>query len=188
MARLNGRGYLILVGGLGVERLAELAWSARNRRRSGPGRRAAPSTFPLMVAVNVGLFAVCAARARGRPAPPPAVGGAARVGLGGAVALRLWCIRSLGEAWNVQASVPQRLRPVTSGPYRFVRHPNYVAVALEFACLPVAGGAYTEALWLSATNALVLVPRIRAEEALLDAVPGYREAFAGVPRFLPRLR
>jgi hypothetical protein len=56
------------------------------------------------------------------------------------------------------------------------------AVALEFACLPVAVGAVREAVWLSLADAVVLWPRIRAEEALLDCLPGYREAFAGVPR------
>jgi methyltransferase len=74
---------------------------------------------------------------------------------------------------------------ITSGPYRWLRHPNYTAVAVEFACLPVAVGAVREAVWLSAADALVLWPRIRAEEALLDRLPGYRDAFAGVPRFVP---
>jgi methyltransferase len=76
---------------------------------------------------------------------------------------------------------------VTGGPYRWVRHPNYLAVILEFAALPVAVGAYPEAVLLSMANAAVLVPRIRAEEALLEGVPGYREAFAGIPRLLPNL-
>ena len=74
----------------------------------------------------------------------------------------------------------------TGGPYRWIRHPNYVAVGLEFLCLPLAVGAVPEALLLALANAAVLVPRIRAEERLLDAVPGYREAFQGVPRFIPR--
>ena len=66
-----------------------------------------------------------------------------------------------------------------------MRHPNYTAVAIEFACLPLAVGAVREAVWLSLANLGVLWPRIAAEEALLDRLPGYREAFAGVPRFIP---
>ena len=81
---------------------------------------------------------------------------------------------------------PRTARFETGGPYRYVRHPNYVAVALEFLCLPIAVGAVPEAVVLSVANAAVLVPRIRAEERLLDAIPGYREAFDGVPRFIPR--
>jgi methyltransferase len=100
--------------------------------------------------------------------------------------LRIWVIRTLRADWNVTAHVRRDLRIETGGPYRFVRHPNYVAVALEFACLPTAVGAAPEALVLSLVNAAVLVPRIRAEERLLDAIPGYREAFRGVPRFIPR--
>ena len=180
---LTRRGRSLLVAGLGAMRLAELAWSARNLRRSGPGKAAAPSSFPLMAGANVALFLVCGVPRR--RVPPRAVEAVALTGLGGALALRLWVIRSLGPAWNVRAVVPETIRVVRHGPYRWVRHPNYVAVALEFACLPAAVGAYSEGVLLSAANVAVLVPRIRAEEALLDGVPGYREAFAGVPRFLP---
>jgi len=90
--------------------------------------------------------------------------------------------------WNVRAAVPADMEPVTGGPYRWVRHPNYVAVAVEFAALPVFGGGYAEALALSAANAAILRWRIRAEERLLDAIPAYRRAFAGVPRFVPLRR
>jgi methyltransferase len=76
---------------------------------------------------------------------------------------------------------------VTTGPYRFIRHPNYVAVILEFAALPMAGGAWLSALVLSALNGLVLWDRIRDEERLLAAVPGYEEALGGRARFLPGL-
>jgi methyltransferase len=183
MALLSRRGQSVLVAGLGAMRLAEVAWSSRNLRRSGAGGRAAPRSFPLMVAANVALFTLCVVPRRRRP--PPAVEAAALAGLAAAVGLRLWVIASLGPAWNVKGLVPEEMTVVTRGPYRWVRHPNYLAVIVEFACLPVAVGAYGEAVLLSAANAAVLVPRIRAEETLLDRVPGYREAFAGVPRFLP---
>jgi methyltransferase len=174
----------MLGAGLGMMRLAELGWSRRNLRRAGPGQQAAPRGFPAMVAVNLALFLLCAVPRRRRP--PAGLELAALTGLGAAVVLRLWAIASLGEGWNVTAVVPEGLRVVTAGPYRWVRHPNYLAVIVEFACLPVAVGAYWEAMLLSAANAAVLVPRIRAEEALLDRVPGYSEAFAGIPRLLPR--
>ncbi len=176
---------LALTAGLAAQRLVELRWSARNLRRAGAGPRAAAPTFPLMVSVNIALFAMCALRRR-RPAPAPVLEGAALIGLATAVGLRLWVIRSLGDAWNVQAQVAPTTAVVTRGPYRWVRHPNYVAVALEFACLPIAIGAFGDAIVLSAANACVLLPRIREEEALLDELAGYREAFSGVPRFLPR--
>lgn len=105
--------------------------------------------------------------------------------LGAATALRWWSIRSLGIEWNVRAEVPDDLHPVTGGPYRFVRHPNYVAVALEFVALPMAGGAAWSALGLSLVNAAVLWDRIRAEERLLAEVPSYARAFNGRARFIP---
>ncbi|HEY6379759.1 MAG TPA: isoprenylcysteine carboxylmethyltransferase family protein [Candidatus Dormibacteraeota bacterium] len=186
MARLNGRGYLAILAALATQRLFEVGWSARNLRRSGPGRRAAARSFPLMVGANVALFAVPALTRYRRPAPPPPVRALALIGVGVATALRLWVIRTLGDGWNVEARVPESLVVATDGPYRWVRHPNYAAVSLEFACVPLLGGAYGQAVALSAANAMVLLPRIREEEALLDAIPGYREAFAGRPRFLPR--
>ena len=185
MAVLSRRGRSALVAGLGGMRLAEVVWSARNLRRAGGGSQAAPRSFPLMVSINVALFGLCIVPRRRRP--PLVLELAALTGLLAAVGLRLWVIACLGPAWNVKAVVPKRMEVVTRGPYGWIRHPNYLAVILEFAALPVAVGAYPEAVALSAANAAVLVPRIRAEEELLDRVPGYREAFAGVPRLLPDL-
>jgi methyltransferase len=182
---MRGRTRTALVIATGAQRLVELRLSARNRAGERPSEQAAASTYPVMVAAHVALFAVCAWPRRGRQVPRP-IEAAALAGLAAATALRLWAIRTLGTSWNVTAHVPKDGQVVTGGPYRYVRHPNYVAVALEFLCLPVAVGAVPEAAILSAANTAVLVPRIRAEERLLDAIPGYREAFRGVPRFIPR--
>ncbi len=105
--------------------------------------------------------------------------------LAGATGLRWWSIRSLGDQWNVRGIVSEDLRPVSEGPYRWIRHPNYLAVILEFAALPMAGGAWATAIGLSALDGAVLFDRITAEEALLAEVPGYRKAFAGKARFIP---
>ena len=186
VSMVNGRGYLAVIGVLGAQRIVEASWSARNLRRSGPAPTASPETFPAMVLANAALFVAPAITRYGRRRPHPGVQAGAALALAGAVALRLWVIRTLGAQWNVRAAVPADMEPVTGGPYRWVRHPNYVAVAVEFAALPVLGGGYAEALALSVANAAVLRSRIRAEERLLDAIPAYRRAFAGVPRFLPR--
>jgi len=174
-----------LVAAVGALRLRELARSRRNEcGLRGP--RAAARTYPLMVAAHVGLCTlplVEAAVRRRRPRAPALWLGV----LGAATALRWWSVATLGTSWNVRAVVPADLRPVTGGPYRFVRHPNYVAVALEFAALPLAGGATWSALGLSLLDAVVLADRIRAEERLLAAVPGYEEAFRGRARLVPGL-
>jgi methyltransferase len=172
-----------VVAAVGVQRMRELALSRRNEQ-GVRGRRAAARTYPLMVAAHAGLCTLplleVAVRGRRSRAPLLWLGV-----LGAATALRWWSIGTLGERWNVRAVVPADLRPATGGPYRFLRHPNYLAVALEFAALPLAGGATWSALGLSALNGLVLFDRIREEERLLGEVPGYEEAFRGRARLIP---
>jgi methyltransferase len=137
-----------------------------------------------MVTVHVALFvlplleAKLAHRRSRRPAVWLAV-------LAAATGLRWWSISSLGPQWNVRAIVPLDLRPVATGPYRWVRHPNYLAVILEFFALPMAGGAWISALGLSILDGAVLVDRIRSEEELLFEASGYEEAFSGKARFIP---
>jgi methyltransferase len=181
---LTTRRRTALVALLAAQRLAELRHSARNLTRSDDGAPSSPGTYPAMVAAHVALFVIAGWPRRGRSVPAT-VECIALAGVAAAVGLRLGVILTLGESWNVTAHVSPTTRVVTTGPYRWLRHPNYTAVALEFACLPIAVGAVREAVWLSLADAMVLWPRIRAEEALLDRLPGYREAFAGVPRFVP---
>jgi methyltransferase len=175
--------YLGILAAEGLQRGRELRLSRRNETGlTAP--RAAGRSYPLMVALHVALFLlppVEVAALRRRPRLPWLWIGM----LGGAVTLRWWSVSALGRRWNVRALVPDDLRPETGGPYRWLRHPNYLAVAVEFAALPMAGGAWLCALGLSFLNGLVLWDRIRDEERLLDRAPGYREAFAGRARFIP---
>jgi methyltransferase len=174
--------YAVLLAAVGAERLRELAVS-RAHERTLTGARAAPSSYPLMVAAHVGLITLPLLEASLRGRSRPRWGWVAV--LAGATALRVWSIRSLGAAWNVRAVVPRDLAPVRRGPYEYIRHPNYLAVILEFVAVPMIAGAWLSAVVLSAVNAVVLVDRIREEERLLDESPAYREAFAGKSRFIP---
>jgi methyltransferase len=83
--------------------------------------------------------------------------------------------------------VPSDLRVVDSGPYRWIRHPNYVALGMEFLGLPLIGGAYLSALGLGLANAALLRRRIVEEDALLMAIPAYRERMGDKPAFIPRV-
>lgn len=184
--------YALVLAGFGLQRLAELAYSSRNEarlRRTVPDTpRAAASTFRWMALANVGLFTLPALEvAVRRPRLPRAIAAVGWLGALAAVGVRLSVLVTLRDQWNVRAFVPSALRVVDHGPYRYVRHPNYAAVALEFACLPLIGGAYVSAAVLSLANAFVLSRRILDEERLLERVPGYRERMGGKPRFLPRL-
>jgi len=76
---------------------------------------------------------------------------------------------------------------VTTGPFRFVRHPNYTGVILEMISLPLIHTAWITAIVTSLAYFLVLSKRIRAEEGVLMANPEYRAAMGGKPRFVPGL-
>jgi methyltransferase len=82
--------------------------------------------------------------------------------------LRYWCISSLGRCWNTRILVIPDMQPVRRGPYRFLQHPNYLAVALELACVPLIFNAWITAIVAGLMNALLLLfIRIPAEEAAL---------------------
>ena len=102
-------------------------------------------------------------------------------------AVRWWVIRSLGAHWNVQIVDSTRLGVVTSGPFRYVRHPNYAAVFAEMLALPLIHTAWITAAAGAVAHVGVLMQRLSTEERVLFANPDYRAAMAGKPRFLPGL-
>jgi methyltransferase len=101
--------------------------------------------------------------------------------------VRWWVIRSLGEHWNVQVVDSTRLGVVTSGPFRYVRHPNYAAVFSELLALPLIHTAWITAVAGAIAHLGVLAQRLSTEERVLLANPDYRAAMSGKPRFLPGL-
>lgn len=179
--------YLALLCGLATLRLLELWVSARHRARllAAGGRQVREPFYPLMVCVHVGLFVACVLEvvACDRPVLPWLAGGMLAV-LGLCLAGRVWVWRSLGAQWNVRI-IAAPLPVITTGPYRYVRHPNYTIVIAEFFALPLAHSAYLTALGFSLLNALVLWHRLRLEEAVLSSRPEYVARMGGKPRFLP---
>lgn len=82
--------------------------------------------------------------------------------------LRYWCMRSLGRHWNTRILIVPGTQPVIRGPYRFLRHPNYLVVAVEILSLPLTFGAFFTAITFSILNAwLLLRIRIPLEEKSL---------------------
>ncbi len=102
-----------------------------------------------------------------------------------AAGLRLWVIRILDGRWTTRIVVLPQVTPVTGGPYRFLRHPNYLAVITEMLALPLIHTAWLTAIVFSLLNAWLLRVRIRAEEAGLARVSDYDAVFADRPRLLP---
>jgi methyltransferase len=83
--------------------------------------------------------------------------------------LRYWAITSLGRCWNTRIVIFDQMTMVQSGPYRYLRHPNYLAVVLEIAAIPALVGAwYTALLFSIANGALLLLIRIPAEERAMN--------------------
>jgi methyltransferase len=101
--------------------------------------------------------------------------------------VRWWVIRTLGEHWNVQVMDSTKLGVITSGPFRYVRHPNYAAVFVEMIALPLIHTAWITALAGAIFHVVVLTFRLSAEERVLFANPDYAAAMRAKPRFLPGL-
>ena len=101
--------------------------------------------------------------------------------------VRLWVVRTMGTLWNVQVMNSVGLGVVTSGPFRFVRHPNYTAVFVEMFALPLIHTAWITAVLGCIGYMAAISQRIALEESVLLANPAYRTAMAGKPRFLPGL-
>jgi methyltransferase len=182
--------YVVLVAIVAVLRIVELRISRRNQQRLAErgATRAADPRFPAMVAVHTCVLAGAAAEVvfLERPLYPilASVMGALFLA---ANALRWWVIRTLGAHWNVQVMDSARLGVVTTGPYRWVRHPNYSAVFVEMLALPLIHTAWITAIAGTAAHGWVLRGRVTAEEKVLLAEPAYRAAMADKPRFVPFL-
>lgn len=82
--------------------------------------------------------------------------------------LRYWAIRSLGKFWNTRILIVPGERLVTKGPYKYLRHPNYVSVVIEIAVIPLIFSCYITAAVFTALNLLALRRRIRIEESALS--------------------
>lgn len=181
--------YTALIALVVVQRLWELAVSKRNERalRAEGAIEAGAGHFPVMVALHTAFLASCVAEVWlwGRPLLP-ALALVALASLLAASALRIWAIRTLAGRWTTRVLCLPGARPVTRGPYRLLRHPNYLAVILEMAALPLVHTAWATALVFSLANAALLRHRIRCEEEALQATGRYRDHLGDRPRFVPR--
>jgi len=154
-------------------RLAELAHARRNTARlmargaieHGRGH------YPVIVTLHAGWLTALAVLVP--PDTPPqwpwlAVFAALQIA-------RVWIIASLGSYWTTRIITLPDAPLVRRGPYRFLRHPNYLVVVGEIAVLPLAFGAWHIALGFSILNALILAWRIRVEQAALASRAAARE-------------
>jgi methyltransferase len=164
--------YWTLLTIIAGERVAELVVSARHANallRRG-GVEYGFSHFPVMIALHVALIAGCVLEPLlGHRAFIPALGWTMLAVAVAANALRWWCISTLGERWTARVIVLPGAPLVRSGPYRWFAHPNYVAVIVEGAALPLTGSAWITATTFTVLNAALLTVRIRCESGALKA-------------------
>jgi methyltransferase len=182
--------FLGLCAAVGACRLIEMRISRRHQRALGTrGAELIPEpVFGAMVALHSGVIGGAALEVVVLHRPYVAAVGVPALALVVlANLLRLWVIATLGVHWNVRVVRSMPLGVVTAGPYRFVRHPNYVAVFVELLALPLVHGAYLAAAAGTLLHLVILRRRVALEESVLMADEGYRRAFADKPRFLPTL-
>jgi methyltransferase len=169
-----------------LERVLELVVSARNARRlrSRGAVEAGRGHYRTLVLFHVAFLVTLLVLSARDTGPGSVLTLAALAGALLAQALRWWAVATLGERWSTRVLVLPGARPVTEGPYRFLRHPNYLAVAMEMLFLPLALASPVAALVFSLGNAGLLAVRIRAEERALGEE--WASAFRGKPRLFPR--
>jgi len=173
---VNSRiAYTVLIALVAVQRLWELQISKRNLRslRSRGGREAGAGHYPWMVALHTAFLVSCVAEVWVFDRPwQPLVGLVSVVVLIAALGLRWWALRALGDRWTTRVVVVPGETLVKSGPYRWLRHPNYLAVVLEIAAIPMLHCAWVTAVTFSVANLVLLKVRVGAEEGALDRAAG----------------
>jgi len=195
MTQIPNTIFPLLVAVTIVQRLHELLRSRNNQHEMaerGFERVDSSLSYACMVGVHTTWFIAMLCEHYLRSSSIPAViSWVALIVFVAAQLLRVWALRVLGSQWNVQVMAPasdgDNVRLVTVGPYRYVRHPNYLAVILEFAALPLVGSATITAVVWSCLNGLVLYFRIRREEQYLKRRPGFEGCLSKVPCLVPRL-
>lgn len=168
--------FTLLVAAVAVARIGELVVAKRHLRwaREQGGVEYGAGHYPAMVLLHAAFLVACLVEVPVADRPfLPALGWPALVLLGAAHALRWWCITSLGKRWTTRVVVVPGAPLVTRGPYRWMRHPNYVAVALEIIALPLVHSAWVTAVVFTVLNAVLLLRfRIPVEERALSEAAG----------------
>jgi methyltransferase len=183
------RYYFIFLGLLAARKVLDQLRSKRNVRRLQQQRQILPSTdraFPWMLLAHVAFFVLT-------PLEVvllhreflPGLGIPMIVLFGLAALLRWWATSLLKEQWSSRVVVPQDLQPVHSGPYRLVRHPNYLAVSLELLAAGLMYSAFLATAVVGVLNLYATVKRIHTEEEVLFQLPAYRTVMANKARLIP---
>ncbi len=163
-------GFTGLTALLALQRLWELRRSRHNEMmmEAQGGVEFYQQHYRLMIALHGSWFAAMLAEAWFFRTPPPVwLVIAAFSGLAAGLTLRYLAIQALGVRWSTRIYVVPDAPLIQHGIYRFMRHPNYLGVILEIACVPLLHAAYGTAFFWSLANLALLRHRIRLEEKAL---------------------
>ncbi|MBK1698121.1 hypothetical protein CKO21_12810 [Rhodovibrio salinarum] len=151
-----------------LQRLAELIHARRNdqRLRAAGGMEYGARHYPLIVGLHAAWLATLAVSVP-QDAPIYPVPLVLFLMLQG---FRVWTLISLGRFWTTRVIVVPGSARVSRGPYRILRHPNYLIVALEIPLLPLVFGLWPLAIAFGAANLAMLAWRIRVEERALATI------------------
>ena len=167
--------YLGLIALVSLQRLWELALSRRHVRELEAlgAREVGGDHYRWMVALHVAFLMSCALEPwLADRSFEPLVGGVALAVLAAAQGLRFWTISTLGDLWTTRVMVVPGARRVTTGPYRWLRHPNYVAVIAEIAAIPMVHTAWVTAVVFSLLNLGMLSARLKVERTVVEGMAG----------------
>ena len=164
--------WYLLIALIVIQRLIELAIARINTRRllAEGAVEVGAGHYPLIVGLHAAWFVCLTVFVPGDSFIDPIL-----LGLFIALQLgRVWVLTSLGRYWTTRIITVPGAPLVRRGPFRFVRHPNYLIVEAEIIVVPLIAGAWELALLFGIANAAVLAIRIRAEEAVLAPRRGGR--------------
>jgi methyltransferase len=162
--------YYLLILAVGIERVVELVVSTRNAQWSFAqgAKEFGRSHYPVMVAIHTALLVGCVVEPWALHRPfIPWLGWPMLVVATLSQGLRWWCITTLGRRWNTRVIVLPQAPLVREGPYRWLHHPNYVAVVAEGFALPLVHTAWLTAVIFTLANAMLLRVRLQVENSAL---------------------
>jgi methyltransferase len=173
---------ILLLGFVTLQRLAELGWARRNTRRllAAGGVEFGRPHYRFVVALHAIWLGGLWLLAPLRPLDPLLLALFVVLQLG-----RAWVILTLGGRWTTRVIVVPGEVLVARGPYRWLRHPNYLIVAAEMAVVPLAFGLAVYAAAFSILNAALLFHRIRIETAALGLAKGASARLGGAQPLAP---
>lgn len=182
--------YILLLVVVGIGRLAELVISRRNQRQLEKQgvRKIHEPLFRVLVLLHGSILVSAGLEVLflRRPLIPALAISMAIIFILSNV-LRWWVIWSMAGHWNVEIMDSARVGVVSSGPYRWIRHPNYVGVVLEVFSLPMMHTAWITAIFGTLGYMEIIRHRLKLENGALLANPEYRLVMGGKPSFFPRV-